>query len=86
VLPAGLERKTLESIVEALQAAATPLRVSEVADQVSVARETANRYLLYLHEQGIAVRVREHGRPGPPPYLYTLAPLWNPAPEDPATL
>jgi response regulator of citrate/malate metabolism len=85
VLPAGLERKTLESIVGALRAAATPLRVSEVADQVSVARETANRYLLYLHEQSIAARVREHGRPGPPPYLYTLAPLWNPAPEDPAT-
>jgi response regulator of citrate/malate metabolism len=84
VLPAGLESKTLESIVEALRAA-SPLRVSEVADQVSVARETANRYLLYLHEQGIAFRVREHGHPGPPPYLYTLAPLWNPAPEDPAT-
>ena len=85
VLPAGLERKTLESIVEALRAAGTPVRVGGIADQLGVARETANRYLLYLHEQGIAVRVREHGRPGPPPYLYTLAPLWNPAPEGPAT-
>jgi len=85
VLPAGLERKTLESVVGVLRAAAAPLRVSEVAGQVSVARETANRYLLYLHEQGITVRVREHGRPGPPPYLYALAPLWSPAPADPAT-
>jgi response regulator of citrate/malate metabolism len=84
VLPSGLERETLDSIERALHEATRPLRVGEVADQVGVARETANRYLLYLHEQGIAVRVREHGHPGPPPYLYSLAPLWNPPPEDTA--
>ena len=39
-------------------------------------RGTANRYLTYLCDQRIADRVAEHGRPGHPAYLYTLASAW----------
>lgn len=80
-LPSGLERKTLESIIAALQAASRPLRTSEIAEIAGVERETANRYLIYLCDQGTADRTPEHGRPGRPAYLYTMAPLWKPAPE-----
>jgi response regulator of citrate/malate metabolism len=46
-----------------------------------VDRGTANRYLNYLHDQGIAIRVPEHGLLGHPAFLYTLAPIWKPEPE-----
>lgn len=78
-LPSGLDRKTLESIVTVLRAASRPLRTSEIAEVAGVERETANRYLIYLCDQGIADRTPEHGRPGRPAYLYTMAPFWEPA-------
>jgi response regulator of citrate/malate metabolism len=84
-LPSGLERKTLDSIVIVLDAAERPLRASEIAERADVERETANRYLIYLCDERVADRVPEHGHPGRPAYLYTLASIWKPAPEDPAT-
>ena len=42
-----------------------------------VERGTANRYLTYLCDQRIADRGVEHGRPGHPAYLYTLASAWS---------
>jgi response regulator of citrate/malate metabolism len=79
-LPAGLDRVTAESVMTALQAASRPLRTAEIAEMAGVERETANRYLIYLCDQGIADRAPEHGRPGRPAYLYTIAPSWEPAP------
>jgi response regulator of citrate/malate metabolism len=75
-LPAGLLPETLDSIVTVLRAAQGPLRASEVANEAGVERGTANRYLTYLCDQRIAERVPEHGRPGHPAYLYTLASIW----------
>ena len=75
-LPAGLLAGTLDSIVTVLRAAAGPLRAAEVAERAGVERGTANRYLTYLCDQRIADRVAEHGRPGHPAYLYTLASAW----------
>ena len=67
---------TLDSIVTVLRAASAPLRAAEVAERAGVERGTANRYLTYLCDQRIADRVAEHGRPGHPAYLYTLASAW----------
>jgi len=75
-LPAGLLPKTLDSIV-------TVLRAAQVAARAGVERGTANRYLTYLCDQRIADRVPEHGRPGHPAYLYTLAAIWEPQPAEP---
>jgi response regulator of citrate/malate metabolism len=76
-LPAGLLAGTLDSVVTVLRAAAGPLRAAEVAERAGVERGTANRYLTYLCDQRIADRVAEHGRPGHPAYLYTLASAWG---------
>lgn len=76
LLPPGLLPGTLSSILGVLETADGPLRAYEVAEQAEVERGTANRYLTYLCDQGIAVRVPEHGRAGRPAYLYTLAPAW----------
>jgi response regulator of citrate/malate metabolism len=76
-LPAGLLAGTLDSVVTVLRAAAGPLRAAEVAERAGVERGTANRYLTYLCDQRIADRVAEHGRPGHPAYLYTLASAWE---------
>lgn len=75
-LPPGLLAGTLDSIVTVLRAASAPLRAVEVAERAGVERGTANRYLTYLCDQRIADRVAEHGRPGHPAYLYTLASAW----------
>jgi len=77
-LPAGLQAATLETVVTVLRAAPGPLRAAETARLAGVDRGTANRCLTYLRDQGIAERVPEHGRPGHPAYLYTLAPVWGP--------
>jgi response regulator of citrate/malate metabolism len=75
-LPAGLLAGTLDSVVAVLRAAAGPLRAAEIAERAGVERGTANRYLTYLCDQRIADRAPEHGRPGHPAYLYTLASAW----------
>lgn len=76
-LPSGLLPQTLDSVAAVLRGAERPLRAVEVAEQAGVARGTANRYLNYLCDQGIAVRVPVHGPPGHPAYLYTLASFWQ---------
>ncbi|MBV9446775.1 MAG: response regulator [Streptosporangiaceae bacterium] len=83
-LPAGLLPETRDSIIAALRAAERPMRALEIAERAGVERGTANRYLTYLCDQRIADRVPEHGRPGHPAYLYTLSPIWETPPEDPA--
>jgi response regulator of citrate/malate metabolism len=77
-LPAGLQSETLDPIVAVLREAEGPLRVAEIGRRTGVDRGTANRYLNYLHDQGIAIRLPEHGVPGHPAFLYTLAPVWKP--------
>jgi response regulator of citrate/malate metabolism len=78
-LPSGLQSETLDPIVAVLQEAEEPLRVAEIARRAGVDRGTANRYLNYLYDQGIAIRFLKHGPPGHPPFLYALAPVWKPA-------
>jgi response regulator of citrate/malate metabolism len=78
-LPPGLLPETLDSVLGVLRSAAEPMRAQEIADDAGVDRGTANRYLTYLCDQGIADRVAEHGRPGRPAYLYTVASTWDPS-------
>lgn len=80
-LPAGLQSETLDSVVLVLRNAEGPLRVAEIGGRAGVDRGTANRYLNYLRDQGIAMRVTEHGPPGHPAFLYTLAPVWRSGPD-----
>jgi predicted transcriptional regulator len=42
-----------------------------------VSRETANRYLLYLHDQHIVDRVADSQGPGRPRYRYTPVAGWR---------
>jgi response regulator of citrate/malate metabolism len=82
-LPKGLDHKTMDSVVAVLQAAGGPLLACEIGNRVGVNRETANKYLIPLCQQGIAVRFRRYGGLGQPPFLYTLASIWKPSPEGP---
>jgi response regulator of citrate/malate metabolism len=75
--PTKLLRETLESIITVLRTAEEPLRAEEIARQAGVKRETANRYLKHLHEQGIAERLIYHEGPGHPWHLYSLAFPWK---------
>lgn len=77
VLPKGMDAGTKDSVVAVLEDAGRPLRAAEVAVLAGVDRVTANRYLVWLCDQGVAVRFAEHGPPGRPAYLYTLAPAWR---------
>jgi response regulator of citrate/malate metabolism len=76
-LPKGLDHKTMESVIAVLQAAEGPLHACDIAGLVGVNRETANKYLIILCKQGIVERFREYGKPGQPPFLYTLAHAWE---------
>jgi response regulator of citrate/malate metabolism len=76
-LPSGLLPGTLDAVTVVLRSAGEPMRAQEIANAAGVDRGTANRYLTYMCEQGIAVRVPEHGHPGRPAYLYTLASSWD---------
>lgn len=75
-LPPGLLPETLAAIVAVLRAADLPQRAEVIADRVGLVRETANRYLIYLVDEGIADRFPERGRAGHPAYLYRLASMW----------
>jgi response regulator of citrate/malate metabolism len=77
-LPAGLQQTTQDSVVSVLRAAPGPLEAEEIAGLAGVDRTTANRYLKYLCDEGIAERVPQHGRLGHPPFLYTMVPDWKP--------
>lgn len=75
--PKGLDARTMDCVVGVLQHAGRPLRTHEVAGLAGIDRGTANRYLLALCDRGIVVRFAQHGVPGHPAYLYTLAAPWR---------
>jgi response regulator of citrate/malate metabolism len=77
MLPAGLQEVTLNAVVAVLRAAPGSLQAAEVGERIGIDRVTANRYLKYLCKEGIAERVPERGHPGPPPFVYSLAPVWR---------
>jgi response regulator of citrate/malate metabolism len=67
-----------DSIRRSAMAAERPMRAAQIAERAGVERGTANRYLTYPCDTLIAEREAEHGRPGHPAFLYTLASIWEP--------
>jgi response regulator of citrate/malate metabolism len=69
-LPKGLNATTLDTVREAVQAAAEPLTASEVAGRCGLSRVTARRYLEHLVVDGAVTLSMRYGRTGRPEHLY----------------
>ncbi|MCM3695325.1 response regulator [Microbacterium oleivorans] len=66
VLPKGLTRTTYGVIVEQVRRAGRPMSAAEVGEACAVSRVTARRYLEYLADLGLCVRMQRpagRGRP-----------------------
>ncbi|GAA1657222.1 response regulator [Nonomuraea maheshkhaliensis] len=71
-LPKGMARDTLDSVVARLREHPGGAGAQAVADAVGVSRVTARRYLEYLVELGVAVRIPQYGGVGRPELLYRI--------------
>lgn len=71
-LPKGLNRPTLELIVDALSQGTQPASATDVAEKIGVSRATARRYLEYLEERGQAALELRYGSAGRPEHRYRL--------------
>lgn len=71
--PKGHSAATLESVVKALRGADTDLSATEVAESVGISRATAQRYLSYLEQHGLAKLQLRYGSAGRPEHRYRLA-------------
>jgi response regulator of citrate/malate metabolism len=69
-LPKGLNRPTLELVVQHLAQQSGPMTAQEVAEGTGVSRGTARRYLEYLEQQGQARLELRYGSTGRPEHLY----------------
>jgi response regulator of citrate/malate metabolism len=73
-LPKGLSPATLETVTEALRAAAAEgLSANAAATAAGVSRITARRYLEHLVDTGSAVRTPRYGQVGRPELCYRWA-------------
>ncbi|MFI7612641.1 response regulator [Nonomuraea terrae] len=71
-LPKGMARDTLDAVAARLREHPHGMAAQGVADMVGVSRVTARRYLEYLVELGMAVRVPRYGGVGRPELLYRI--------------
>ncbi|MEV0162238.1 response regulator [Nonomuraea fuscirosea] len=71
-LPKGMARDTLDSVAARLREHPGGAGAQAVADAVGVSRVTARRYLEYLVELGVAVRIPQYGGVGRPELLYRI--------------
>ncbi|GAA3688379.1 response regulator [Nonomuraea antimicrobica] len=71
-LPKGMARDTLDTVAARLRAHPGGMGAQAVADGVGVSRVTARRYLEYLVELGVAVRIPQYGGVGRPELLYRI--------------
>lgn len=65
-LPKGIQKRTLDTIIEAFRSGSTPLSVEDIAQQTSLSRVTVTRYVKYLLNVGRVVEelyYQEIGRP-----------------------
>lgn len=69
-LPKGLNRPTLELVVNRLRSNAVPETALEIAEAIGVSRGTARRYLEFLEQRGQAVLELRYGSTGRPEHLY----------------
>ncbi len=71
-LPKGVDAVSLETILQALSLATTPLSASEMAERTGTSRSTARRYLEYLVGTGQVGVAAAYGEVGRPQRLYKL--------------
>lgn len=69
-LPKGLNRQTLEQIIQFLSGQSIPLSAEETAEGIGIARVTARRYLDYLLKSDQVQMVIEYGGIGRPVNRY----------------
>lgn len=70
----GHSAPTLELVRAAVRQAPEPISAADVAEQVGISRPTAQRYLVYLAEQGLVKLELRYGGTGRPEHLYVAAP------------
>jgi response regulator of citrate/malate metabolism len=68
-LPKGMGRDTLDAVVSAVRGA-DGISAAEAADIIGASRITARRYLEYLAESGLVVRLPRYGGAGRPEHEY----------------
>jgi two-component system CitB family response regulator len=71
--PKGQSPVTARLVTDALQKAREPQSAADLADQLGIARATAQRYLSTLTEEGRAVMSLRYGSTGRPEHQYTWA-------------
>ncbi len=68
--PKGHSAATLESVLKAIRDSDTDLSASEVAAAIGISRATAQRYLSYLEQHGMAKLQLRYGSAGRPEHRY----------------
>jgi two-component system CitB family response regulator len=71
--PKGQSPVTARLVTEALQRADEPVSAADLADQLGIARATAQRYLAALADEGRARMSLRYGSTGRPEHQYTWA-------------
>ncbi|MBF8191504.1 response regulator [Nonomuraea sp. K274] len=71
-LPKGMARATLDTVAARLRESPGGMPAQAVADAIGVSRVTARRYLEYLVELGVAIRIPQYGGVGRPELLYRI--------------
>ncbi|PSL47010.1 two-component system response regulator DctR [Salsuginibacillus halophilus] len=71
-LPKGIQRKTLNQVVQYMNTLENALSAEEVGEAVGLARVTVRRYLSYLEAQGDVEMDMHYGQVGRPIQLYHL--------------
>ncbi|SDI48901.1 response regulator [Alteribacillus bidgolensis] len=69
-LPKGLQKKTLEQVVDFLNKMETPLSAEDIGQEIGLARVTVRRYLNYLETIGKVKIELTYGQIGRPIQLY----------------
>lgn len=69
-LPKGLNKATLDHIVQFLQVTRRPLSAEEVAEGVKLTRVTVRRYLEFLEQRGVLKSEQKFGTVGRPVKLF----------------
>ncbi|GAA3526593.1 response regulator [Zobellella aerophila] len=72
VLPKGIDKLTLETVVGTMEQAGSPQTAVNLAKAIGASRSTARRYLEYLVAQGIACAEQDYGEVGRPERRYRL--------------
>jgi response regulator of citrate/malate metabolism len=71
-LPKGMAQDTLDTVAAQLRGRPAGMSAQAVGEATGVSRVTARRYLEYLVELGVAIRLPQYGGVGRPELLYRI--------------